>query len=84
MREHAVLDIVDPQTGLNVAKQIYSEAGAAPSDETKNRETPQPQVSYLIIIINHPPFVMYKNMFDEEINYFFSSSMITSMIKKNN
>ncbi|XP_044002800.1 eukaryotic translation initiation factor 4 gamma 3-like isoform X2 [Aphidius gifuensis] len=44
----AILDIVDPQTGLNVANEIYNEAGTAPSDETKNRDTPQPQNSAII------------------------------------
>ncbi|XP_011306512.1 eukaryotic translation initiation factor 4 gamma 3 isoform X2 [Fopius arisanus] len=43
MRAHAIMDIVNPQTGENVAGEIYRNA-AAP-EETKPRETPQPQNS---------------------------------------
>lgn len=45
IRANAIMDIVNPETGDNVAEDIYGTAAATVSGTSSNRETPQPQVS---------------------------------------
>lgn len=73
-RAHAIMDIVNPDTGENVAVEIYRNA-AAP-EETKPRETPQPQVSDTVNTTtrtevevslcanrSHPPYGGYNSLY---------------------
>lgn len=46
VRSNAIIDIVDPNTGENVAEAIYRDA-ATPNDESTSREAPAPQVRVL-------------------------------------
>ncbi|XP_076181960.1 eukaryotic translation initiation factor 4 gamma isoform X3 [Ptiloglossa arizonensis] len=41
--QNAITDIVDPTTGKNISDEIYKDNETIQSDESSNRETPQPQ-----------------------------------------
>lgn len=43
------MDIVNPLTGKNISDEIYKDNETTQSGESSNRETPQPQVSYIEI-----------------------------------
>lgn len=47
--QNAILDIVNPLTGKNISDEIYKDNETTQSGESSNRETPQPQVSYIEI-----------------------------------
>jgi len=47
---NAILDIVNPLTGKNISDEIYKDNETTQSGESSNRGTPQPQVSYIILV----------------------------------
>lgn len=50
--QNAITDIVDPTTGKNISHEIYKDNETIQSGESSNRDTPQPQVSNIIILIH--------------------------------
>lgn len=48
--QNAILDIVNPLTGKNISDEIYKDNETTQSGESSNRETPQPQVSYVKLL----------------------------------
>jgi len=48
--QNAILDIVNPLTGKNISDEIYKDNETTQSSESSNRGTPQPQVSYIILV----------------------------------
>ena len=50
--QNAITDIVDPTTGKNISHEIYKDNETIQSGESSNRETPQPQVSNIGILIH--------------------------------
>lgn len=49
--QNAITDIVDPSTGKNISHEIYKDNETIQSGESSNRETPQPQVSNIRMLI---------------------------------
>jgi len=47
---NAILDIVNPATGKNISDEIYKDNETIQSGESSHRGTPQPQVSYIILV----------------------------------
>lgn len=50
--QNAITDIVDPSTGKNISHEIYKDNETIQSGESSNRETPQPQVSNIRMLIH--------------------------------
>lgn len=68
-RPNALMNIVDPATGKNVAEDIYRNAAATPSDEPCTRDTNKSQVRN--IFFNIKIYYKKKIVFSMNIIFYF-------------